>query len=420
MSDEKKNPIEDNSKEKGAIVSSNAANLGENTVKNKELKNSGSAKSTASDSGSQKTKKTTKQGKKRVYPWFAGIALLLVLGLGAGNYWQYQQSQQLNLLITQLSQRQSEVGDKLSSFNAQVAEIQNQQKSTASKLEQNEQGQKTLIASLDQMSQQLKSLSTAKGKEPLFWRISEVEYLLTVANYRLVLERDVATAKTALEDADKRLRVIGDPGLIPVREKISQEINQLNNVQLPDIPGMAAQLNSVIEGVGQLPFVKKSLAIDSVSEPESEKEFTGVSSLLKSVWTDLVDGLFKVQRTDQAIEPLLPPEEKYYLLQNLGLILEQARVSLLNSDTALFHSNLTNAELWVHRYFDLEDTSVKNLLQTVQEMKQIELYPELPDISASLREVRTWLEIQQQNVASKETIKASSRLARSDNEATSP
>ena len=86
----------------------------------------------------------------------------------------------------------------------------------------------------------------------------------------------------------------------------------------------------------------------------------------------------------------------------------------------MFHSNLKNAEQWVHRYFDLEDTSVNNLLQTVQELKQIELYPELPDISASLREVRSWLEIQQQNVASKQTLKASSQLARSDNEATRP
>ena len=420
MSDEKNSPTEDNNKDKGAIVPPNTSIIDKNAGKSAELENSGTTKATASANKSQKPKKTTKQGKKRVYPWFAGIALLLVIGLGAGNYWQYQQGQQLNLLITQLSQRQSEISDQLSSFNAQVAEMQNQQESTASKLEQSDQGQKSLIASLDQMSQQLKSLSTAKGKEPLFWRVSEVEYLLTVANYRLVLERDVATAKTALADADKRLRVIGDPGLIPVREKISQEINQLNNVQLPDIPGMAAQLSSVIDGVGKLTFVKKSLAMDSESKAESDKEFTGVGTLLKSVWTDLVDGLFKVQRTDQVIEPLLPPEEKYYLLQNLGLILEQARVSLLNSDTALFHTNLTNAEQWVHRYFDLENTLVNNLLQTVKELKQIDLYPELPDISASLREVRSWLEIQQQNVASKQTSKASSQLASSNNEATNP
>ena len=92
----------------------------------------------------------------------------------------------------------------------------------------------------------------------------------------------------------------------------------------------------------------------------------------------------------------------------------------MNRDTALFHTNLTNAEQWVHRYFDLENTLVNNLLQTVKELKQIDLYPELPDISASLREVRSWLEIQQQNVASKQTSKASSQLASSDNEATNP
>jgi uroporphyrin-3 C-methyltransferase len=358
-------------------------------------------------------KKTTRHHRKRHIPWVAVFALILIIGLGAGNYWQYQQGQQLNALVEQLGEQQSALDNQVSDLNQGITELQNQQQSIAARTEQNDSGQRTLLGTVDQMSEQIKSLATAKGKEPLYWRVSEVEYLLTVANHRLALERDVLTAKTALQDADNRLRIIADPGLIPVREKISQEINQLNSVSLPDIPGLAAQLSGIVEGVKTMPFVGKTLTLEAAPTAEADKEFKGVGHFLKTVWHDLINGLFKVQRTDQPIEPLLPAEEKIYLVYNLELKLEQSRLALLNQETALFRTNLEDVESWVATYFDHESAPVANMLQTVAQLKQVELRPPLPDISASLRELRSWMENQQRkNVAEFDHALNSTQLAR--------
>lgn len=406
MSDEKKNSSEkgsDLTTTKDVAVSvANTARSAVDSNANDKADTQSSTKETADNKASKPVhKKTVRHHKKRHIPWMAVFALILIIGLGAGNYWQYQTGQNLNQLVAQLSAQQSAIDSRIVDLDNGVTAIQEQQKSLVAKTEQNETGQRTVLGTLDEMSEQIKSLATSKGKEPLFWRVSEVEYLLTVANHRLMLEGDVLTARTALQDADNRLRTIADPGLIPVREKISQEINQLNSVSLPDIPGLAAQLSGMIENVNQLPFVKKELALESDSTPEAEKEFTGVGNFLKTVWRDLVDGLFKVQRSDQAIEPLLPPEEKIYLVYNLELKLEQARIALLNRETALFRMNLEDVRQSVATYFDRESASVTNLLQTVAELKQVELRPQLPDISASLRELRSWLQNQRQkNVAS--------------------
>ena len=408
MSDEKKNSSEkgsDLTATKGADATVSAANAASGTVgstaSDKADTQSPIKETTENKASKPAHKKTVRHHRKRHIPWVAVFALILIIGLGAGNYWQYQAGQNLNQLLSQLSAQQSALDSQVADLNNGVNEIQEQQKSLGEKTEQNEAGQRTVLGTLDEMSEQIKSLATSKGKEPLFWRVSEVEYLLTVANHRLMLEGDVLTARTALQDADNRLRAIADPGLIPVREKISQEINQLNSVSLPDIPGLAAQLSGMIENVNQLPFVKKELALESESTPEAEKEFTGVGNFLKTVWRDLVDGLFKVQRTDQAIEPLLPPEEKIYLVYNLELKLEQARIALLNRETTLFLTNLEDVRQSVATYFDRESASVTSLLQSVAELKQVELRPQLPDISASLRELRSWLQNQRQkNVAS--------------------
>jgi len=345
-------------------------------------------------------KKSARHHKKRHVPWMLIFALILIAGLAAGNYWQYQQGQQLIAKVDQLNDQQSALDNQVSNLNSGVATIQDQQKSLETQADQNENVQRTLRNTLDQMSDELKSLATTKGKAPLYWRVSEVEYLLTIANHRLRLERDVQTAKIALQDADTRLRAIADPGLIPVREKISQEINQLDSVSLPDIPGMAAKLNSAIDGISNLPFSQKNLALESEPVVESEKEYKGIGNIFTTVWKDLVDGLFKVQRTDQPIEPLLPPEEKLYLAYNLELKLEQARLTLFNQETDLFRTNLEDIEEWVGNYFDQESAPVINLLQSVAELKKIDLRPSMPDISASLRELRSWMETQQQkNVA---------------------
>jgi uroporphyrin-3 C-methyltransferase len=357
--------------------------------------------------------KAARNRQKPVIPWIAVFAAVLIIGLGLGNYWQYLQGQELKRSIERVAAQQTSLGGQIDATEKNITEMQDRQKSLALQADQTELAHRALLGTVEQMSQQINSMATDKGKEPLFWRVSEVEYLLTVANHRLMLERDVPTAKTALQDADNRLRIIADPALIPVREKISQEIHQLNNVSLPDIPGMAAQLRSVMEGVHQLPIEDKISTLESEPAPESEKEFKGVGSFLKTVWHDLVDGLFKVQRSGQPIEPLLPPEEKLYLVYNLELKLEQARISLLNLDTALFRANLEDVEQWISNYFDKESMAVTNMLQITGNLKQVELHPPLPDISASLREIRAWLETRkQENVASRQNALTSSQFAR--------
>lgn len=424
MSDEKNTSETNSDTATTKVVSASASSVGSNEAKSdtsKKVAAESAAASETADKSKTAAKKTTRH-KKRHVPWVLIFALILIAGLGGGNYWQYQQGQQLIEQVAQLGEQQSSLSNQLTNLDKDVVQTRDQQQTLSAKTEQNEAGQETLRSTLDQMSDQIKSLATTKGKAPLYWRVSEVEYLLTVANHRLMLERDVQTAKTALQDADNRLRVIADPGLIPVREKISQEINQLKIVALPDIPGMAAQLNGLIEGVSTLPFVQKNLELESKSTAETEKEFKGVGNFIKTVWHDLVDGLFKVQRSDQPVEPLLPPEEKLYLVYNLELKLEQARIALLNQETALFRTNLEDVEQRVRNYFNQESAPVTNLLQTVAQLKQVELRPPLPDISASLREIRSWMESQQQkNVASRDhALQSTTRVVFNKAEAINP
>jgi len=366
---------------------------------NKALTTTPKTKKADKKSSTANTAKKPEKSRRGMVLVIVIIVLLVIFGaVGGTSYWVYQQNQQLAQSLTTLSSQQGQQNNNLDTLQTQLNKLNQQQQSLEAKATQTQNAQRTAKLSIEQVSAQLQTMATEKGKDPLLWRLSEVDYLLSIANHRLLLERDVMTAKTALQDADRRLKAIGDPALIPIREKISNEISQLNSAPLPDIAGMAAQLSSLIAGIGQLPLVKKEMNFEGGTSESTDPESGSVAEGAKKLLNDIVSGLFEIQRTEQAIEPLLTPGEKQYLSQNLSLKLEQARIALLHADTPVFQRNLNDIKHWVERYFDQESASVTNVLQTVQQLQSIELKPQLPDISASLRELRSWIKRQQQTV----------------------
>jgi uroporphyrin-3 C-methyltransferase len=297
------------------------------------------------------------------------------------------QSQSLSNENTKLRSQLGELQQQISGLQRQDLDFNLQQEQLSGEL-------KLHNDSLKQLSQQFQALAADKGKDPMLWRLAEVEFLLSVANQQLILERDVNTALTALQDADRRLEAIGDPALIPVRKLIASERTALKSVDAPDIPGMALRLSALVDNIQQLPLVSRERAKTDVAVDDSQLA-DNVNELMTRIMKDL-KGVVSIRRSDQPIEPLLPPEEQHYLAQNLGLKLEEARIALLRHDTETFRQNLADIQEWVQRYFDLKSAAVTNVIATVDDLRDVELKPELPDISGSLRELRRWLSLQQQ------------------------
>lgn len=326
-------------------------------------------------------------------PWLSTVAIIGVVALGM----------QMNSKLSEQKYDTEEMLDKLQQ------QLKTQSEAAAQKLELQQQALRQASAELERLQTQLNSEqargaqerldleakikqvqieNAAKGKDPLRWRVAEVDYLLALANHRLMLSHDVKTARTALLDADKRLRQIADPGLNAVRMALADEIKSLDSVEQPDIAGMANQLTALVSGIEQLPLTNRDYKRETL-HADIDKKVSTWRELPKMLWQE-VSGLIKIRRHDKPIEPLLPPDEKHYLAQNLGLKLEQARLALLRSDEEVFHANISDTRTWVERYFDNKVSSVQTVMDTLTTLEQARLKPDLPDISKSLRELRAW------------------------------
>ncbi len=224
------------------------------------------------------------------------------------------------------------------------------------------------------------------------WVEDEVEYLLLIANRRLMLEQDVRTAQAALKLADERLRAQREPRLQQVRREIARERLALESLAKVDVTGLALSLSALQGQVESLNIRTARTPLDGPTNTQAA--VTGGDSppsawqqFFDDLWTSL-GSLVTIRRSDRDQVALLPPDERAFLFQNLKLKLEGARLALLQRNDALYQDSLKQAGLWLDRYFDREQAAVITAKKQIEDLKQVTLAPSLPDISGSLRVLR--------------------------------
>lgn len=217
------------------------------------------------------------------------------------------------------------------------------------------------------------------------WALTEVEQVLMLASQQLQLAGNVRGALAALQVADTKLQRLDRPQFVPLRRALARDMDRLKAVPYVDVAGLSLRLDEAIGQIDALP-----MALDGrldAPPPASPQGETGWRRLLKSAWQELRQ-LVRIERVDHPELPLLPPEDKFFLRENLKLRLLSARFALLFRDQANFRADLTAADAWLARYFDTRSKPVQALQTLLGQLKAIDMTSELPGLAASLDAVR--------------------------------
>lgn len=232
------------------------------------------------------------------------------------------------------------------------------------------------------------------GRSGTQWIVAEVEYLMRVANHRLILARDTGTAKLALDIADQRLRDTKDPGWAGVRAQIARDIAELSTFRAPDSAGLSARLSALVEQIPRLKIARATIGPERTL-PERVMREPGERSwdtLLDDLWSGFKDSV-RIRERDQPVQAMLPPEQQFFLYENLKLHLEAARLGIARNDQALLRGNLATAGEWLDKYFQADDGVTKAIRDSIAEIAEIEINPQLPDLSQSLRALRARMKL---------------------------
>lgn len=266
---------------------------------------------------------------------------------------------------------------------------------TQESLANDEKDIKTLKETQDTLRASLEKINTDLARNRQEWALTETEQLLVIANNRLQLARDSRSALAALRAADQQLQLLASPKLLPVRRELAREISLLESLDKLDVSGITLRLATLAESVDRLP-----LATDTrLHEFESGKAQTGQDSAkvavadtgwrqtAHSLWQDILS-LVRIRNDMEVQRPLLPPEQQYFLRENLRLMLYGAQQALLQGSIPTYQQNLKSAQRLIKDYFDLNSQSVISAQSEIGILQGTRTVADLPDITSSLTTLR--------------------------------
>jgi len=169
-----------------------------------------------------------------------------------------------------------------------------------------------------------------------------------------------------------------------VRKKINSEIAALKAVKLPDIEKLSAQLSGLSAQVSDLPLANEPPVAETIELTSEDTADAPISwrTEMRKIFNDMVNSV-SIQRVDQPPKPLLVPEQRYFLNQNLLLNLNKAEVALLQKQQSVYTKSLQSSEQWLKEYFDTRDERVKSVLSQIAQLKRAKILVELPSITGS-------------------------------------
>ena len=270
------------------------------------------------------------------------------------------------MLVTQTQGEVRDLSAKITTLETRYAEAQNQR------------------AALEAL---YNDLSVSRDETAL----AEVEQMLLIAGQQLQLSANVKAALIAMQSADARLQRMDRPAFNGLRKAIGQDMDKLRALPDVDTTGINFQLDSLIATVDQLPLVNRQRATKKeetapVAAPNDE---TPWQKVLREIWQEAKQ-LVHIEDTGKADIPLLPPNQEFFLRENLKLRLLSARLALLSRDEEGFRQELKTAQAWITRYFDAKSNESIRMLDRLKKIAAAPVSIELPDVSPSLQAVRNY------------------------------
>ncbi|SDK57858.1 uroporphyrinogen-III C-methyltransferase [Microbulbifer yueqingensis] len=276
-----------------------------------------------------------------------------------------QQAQAVQALQGQLSQQRSE----LAQLRQQMAQLQRNLASQASRL-----GELGNVSRTD-------------------WQLAEADYLLRLANQRLLLERDSRAALGLLEQVDEILRRVDRPDLYGVRQQLARDITALKMADDIDEQGLYLQLGALQEQMVQASIQPEfDLARQAPDEPGQAGQEEARPAWERS-WQNFT-GFLKdsVRIRDGSIDPvLLSPQSEARFRQSLRLNMEQAQLAVLRGETQVYRDALKSARQLLVDY-GIANQRRDALVRELDELAKQPIKADLPNLNASQRALQDYIE----------------------------
>ena len=310
--------------------------------------------------------------------WFSLFNFLLILALAAaaGYYW-WQQQQVTRDYSAAIAELEQQLASKAANarLDASLSPLKGDIVSLGTKIDELGLEQQGLRDSSEKLYELF-------GRDKNDWRLAEVEYLMRVAQHKLILQDDFEGAAITLQAASDRIGLTGDPGLLPVRVMISEEIAELKTRKRADLVGMTLILAQLGR---QVRVLEPGFAI-RVDTTESAPAEVEASQDWLERFTAFIDSLVKVR--NEATRPSEIEANSADVGASLEDNLKLARWAVLERNASQYQLLLEQSLRLFREFYDLDNAANHDFMTQLQDLQKMVLKPEKPNINGSLRELQ--------------------------------
>ena len=311
--------------------------------------------------------------------WLALVVALLVGGGVAYLYYELVHLDPGGELRAELDSQRQVTASLNSEISQQLSEYQSaQDQNLSSALQEQTKALEEIESRTTKTLQEALQAAPPSQRE---WKLAEAEYLMRIANHRVLMEQDSDGALVLLAGADGIIAELDDFSLHTVRARLADEMISLKQVPRDNLQDIYLRLESLkSEFAGLKPLTPEYQG--AVEVPDESQ----------TVWQQIADATKDFVRVrsfsdGQVAKPLVAPEEEAFVHQHLQLSLAQAQLSALKREQDVYEFALQNARRYLNDYMDLSGREA--LLAELDELSAFVLDRPLPDISGSLNELLT-------------------------------
>lgn len=297
-----------------------------------------------------------------------GVAIAIALLLSGGVYYLGQQQEKQNAasmaqMKGELAALQQQYQQDKTAWQTALAQQKQWQDSTANQLN-------GVTRESSELSQKLAALS---NHDTSIWLLAQADFLVKLAARKLWSDKDVLTAGALLKSADGSLADMNDPSLLQLRRAIANDISALASVGQMDFDGIILRVNQLTDQVDNLRLADNTQDDDAPMD-ETDGELSATLSEwwqnLSKSWHNFMSDFITIRRSDSNAEPLLAPNQDFYLRENIRARLLTAAQAVPRHQNETFKQSLEAVSTWVRAYFDTSDPGTKAFLEQVDSLSQ--------------------------------------------------
>ncbi|MCS5712697.1 uroporphyrinogen-III C-methyltransferase [Candidatus Berkiella aquae] len=306
------------------------------------------------------------------------LSLMTMIAVVALVFYTYYSQKNISALQSQSRDEQVSVQVLLSKAKQSLAQVET--------LQQEGQAQQKAFHELktDLQNAQMRLVTLSGSKN---WVISEVNYLIFMANERLRVAHDIPTAITQLQAAQEKVTMLGDPALWGLKEALAKDIAVLSTLPRVNKQGLWEQLNILKPLIEKLPFKTLNNQTNGIHETKSEAVDESLPAWRKGLWRSWQElkSLIRITKeVDNPIPQALSFQEKAEIVRTMQLMLDQAQWAVLEGNSKIYLSSLDSLQKWMQNYF-ANSPEQQTIIALLMQLKTQSVDSPLADISTTLK-----------------------------------